>query len=105
MEIFAIAVVLVIGILLNKAANKIRELKEIEAKITHYIKNKSTFIYVEVIEENNQKMYFAYNYLTKEFIANATSEEELSKTVVERLPNRDIFSVNVTEDIAEATKW
>lgn len=105
MEIIAIVVVLVIGILLNKASKKIQELKEIEAKITHYIQNKSTFIYVETVEENNQTMYFAYNYLTKAFIANAASEEELSKTVVERLPDRDIFSVKVTEDMAEATKW
>lgn len=92
MEIFFIAFV-VGAIIAHRYLKQAKAQVERQLEVEEYFRNKSTFVFIEEVESNNAKLYLAYNYVTKEFIAQGTTEEALQEAIIERVPDRDIYRV------------
>lgn len=92
MEIILMA--LVVGFIITR--NFIEKLKEHNAVVERaeeYVRDKTVFVTIEAVETNNYTTYLAYNYVTKDFIAQGTSEDHVKEEIVKRIPNRDIYKV------------
>lgn len=87
-----ITIFLIIKIISNIGEKVIAE-KKLQEKMQHFAKS-CEFIYIETIEENNKTMHFAYNFRTKDFVANANSKDELTVNVFARIPNKEIYIVS-----------
>lgn len=74
--------------------NRAKDLAAKEAeKVQDYVLNKSRYFYIEEVNSSSGKMLLVYDYLTKEFVTQGITKDELKEKLSVEYGNKDLYFV------------
>jgi len=74
--------------------NRAKDLAAKEAeKVQDYVLNKSRYFYIEEVNSSSGKMLLVYDYLTKEFVTQGITKDELKEKLSVEYGDKDLYFV------------
>lgn len=74
--------------------NRAKDLAAKEAeKVQDYVLNKSRYFYIEEVNSSSGKMLLVYDYLTKEFVTQGITKDELKEKLSIEYGDKDLYFV------------